>query len=125
MGGLQQELIMDMSDANCPPAVIEHVRSVDLSSSENSGLFSWIASQSDLLCQVHSLVAVAQRMDADSHPQVVDDFCASAATYARLLNPEARMSIRQAYLRFPYHPSIAMNYFNGLRYNQLDIQLAG
>ena len=113
---------MDINDMNCPPAVIEYVQTVDLAASDNSELFSWIASNSPLECQVDSLVTVAGRLDDTSHPQVIDDFCASAATYARLLTPEAKQSVKDAYLRFPYHQSIAMNYFNGLRYNKIDIR---
>lgn len=113
---------MDINDMNCPPNVIEYVQTVNLASSENSGLFSWIASNSQLECQVHSLKAVAERIGALSHPQVIDDFCASVATYARFLTPQAKVSIKDAYLRFHYHKSIAMNYFNGLRYTQIDIR---
>lgn len=113
---------MEINDMNCPPAVIEYVQTVDLASSENSELFSWIAANSPLVCQVHSLIGVAERLDASSHRQVIDDFCASAATYARFLKPEAKQKVKEAYLRFPYHQSIAMNYFNGLRYNQIDIR---
>ncbi len=113
---------MDFDDTNCPPAVIEYLQTVDLASSESSSLFSWIASNSPLECQVSSVAAVAERLDDSSHPQVIDDFCASAATYARFFVPDAKKKIRDAYLRFPYYPAISMNYFNGLRYNQIDIR---
>jgi len=111
---------MNTNDKDCPPAVIQHVQTVDLAASENSDLFSWIAENSSLECQVHSLVAVAERLDDTSHAQVIDDFCGSVATYARFLEPEAKEKIKLSYLRFTYYPSIAMNYFNGLRYSQID-----
>lgn len=113
---------MAINDMNCPPAVIEYVQKVNLASSENSELFSWIATNASLECQVDSLGAVAERLDDLSHPQVIDDFCASAATYARFLTPEMKKKVRAAYLRFPYYQSTAMNYFNGLRYNQIDVR---
>jgi hypothetical protein len=113
---------MDMVEANCPPAVIEHVQKVDLTSSENSSLFSWIASQCDLMCQVSTLPAVASRVNGDSHLEVVDDFCSSVATYARFLDEDIRSAIADAYLRMTYDPAIAMNYFAGLRYNAIDIR---
>jgi len=109
-------------DMNCPPDVIEYVQTVNLASSENSKLFSWIATNSSLECQLDSLAAVAERLDDLSNPQVIDDFCASVATYARLLTPETTKKVRAAYIRFPYHQSIAMNYFNGLRYKKIDIR---
>jgi hypothetical protein len=113
---------MIIDNINCPPEVVEYVQTVDLASSENSGLFSWIASNSPLKCQVDSIGAIADRLNQLSHSQVIDDFCSSAATYARFLTPHAKQKVEGAYLRFPYYPSIAMSYFNGLRYNQIDIR---
>jgi hypothetical protein len=113
---------MEINDMNCPPAIIEYIQTVNLASSENSEIFSWIASNSPLECQVYSVGAVAERLDESSDPQVIDDFCASVATYARFLTSETKKKVRAAYIRFPYYQSIAMNYFNGLRYNQIDIR---
>jgi hypothetical protein len=113
---------MDSNEINCPPVVIEYVQSVDLTSSDNSNVFSWIASNSTLACQIESLSTVADRLNAISHTQVIDDFCASAATYSRFLDETAKEKIKQAYIRIPYDKSIALNYFNGLRYNSIDIR---
>lgn len=113
---------MELNNINCPPAVIEYVQTVNLSSSKNSSLFSWIATNSPLECQIDSLTTVAKRLNHLSHPQVINDFCSSVATYARLLKPQTKEIIKEAYLRFPYQKSIALNYFNGLRYNQIDIR---
>ena len=111
---------MDFVDI-CPPVVIERIQGADLASDENSELFAWIASESPLECQVQSVSAVAERLNEGSHPLVIDDFCASVATYARFLTPEALARIRAAYLRFPYYDHIASNYFLGLRLNAIDI----
>jgi len=113
---------MAIDNLNCPPVVIEYIQDVDLSSSKNASLFSWIASNSPLECQVEILGVVADLLNKSSHPQVIDDFCSSAATYARFLSSQAKKQIKNAYLRFSYSSSIAMNYFNGLRYNQIDIR---
>lgn len=113
---------MEFSEMNCPPAVIEYVQTIDLTSSDNSMMFSWIEEHADLVCQVHSLVAIARRLDARSNPQVIDDFCSTAATYAPYLKQGAKEAVRAAYLRFPYDSSISMGYFNGLRYNNIDIR---
>jgi hypothetical protein len=120
--GVQPELSMKTSAANCPDNVREHIQSADLTSSESSTLFAWIAEHSPLECQVHAVGAVAERLGADSDPQVIDDFCAAAATYARFLEPEDRTKVRDAYTRFPYDRSIALNYFGGLRSNLIDIR---
>jgi len=107
---------------SCPPIVVERVMHVDLASAENSELFSWIASQSALECQVQAVGAIAGRMKADSHPQVIDDFSASVATYARFLDPGAIEKVTGAYLRMPYYNSVALNYFNGLIQTGIDIR---
>jgi hypothetical protein len=112
---------MDFADY-CPPIVVERVQKADLASAENSGLFSWIANEAELECQVHAIKAVAERLTADSHPQVIDDFSNSVATYARLLPPEAVASIRAAYLRFPYFEANASDYFAALRLTGIDIR---
>ncbi len=113
-----------MSDDHCPPEVRAHIQTVDLRSSESSTLFAWIAGRAALECQVDAVAAIAERLDADSDPQVIDDFCAAAATYARFIAPADRARVRDAYLRFPYRDAIAMNYFAGLRLNQIDIRAA-
>lgn len=112
---------MDFVDF-CPPVVIERIRGADFASGENGTLFSWIASRSPFDCQVHSIAAVADRLNADSHRLVISDFTASVATYARFLPPDALPAITAAYLRFRYDPAIAMNYFNGLRLAGIDIR---
>lgn len=113
--------MMDFADY-CPPVVVERVQHADLASGENRGLFSWIASEAELECQVHAVKAVADRLDAESHPQVIDDFSRSVATYARLLTPEAVASVQAAYLRFPYLEAYADGYFAGLRLTGIDIR---
>lgn len=112
---------MDYIDS-CPPVVIERIQSADLASSDYGGLFSWIANESSLECQVQSVAAVADRLTDRSHPAVVDDFSGSVATYARFLTPESIARIKAAYLRFPYQESIAFNYFGGLRRSSIDIR---
>ena len=118
---------MKTSAANCPDNVREYIQSADLTTSESSALFTWIAEHSPLECQVHAVGAVAERLGTDSDPQVIDDFCGAAATYANFFEPKDRTKVRDAYTRFPYSDSIAMNYFGGLRRNQIDIraQLTG
>jgi hypothetical protein len=112
---------MDFADY-CPPVVVERVQHADLASRENRRLFSWIASEAALECQVHAVKAVADRLDAESHPQVIDDFSNSVATYARFLASEAVASIMAAYLRFPYFEENASDYFAGLRLTGIDIR---
>jgi hypothetical protein len=107
---------------SCPPIVVERVMRVDLGSSENSELFSWIAGQAPLDCQVQAVVAIAARLNRDSHPQVISDFCSSVGTYSRFFTPLALEQIKHAYMRFPYSDEIALNYFNGLRLTGLDIR---
>lgn len=107
---------------SCPPIVVERVMRVDLGSGENSELFSWIAGQAPLECQVQAVVAVAGRLNRDSHPQVIADFCGSVGTYARFFTPLALEQIKHAYLRVPYSDGIAASYFLGLRLTGLDIR---
>lgn len=111
----------------CPAVVTEHIQSADLSSSEHSTLFSWIAEHSPLKCQVRSVGTVADLLGVSSDMQVIDDFCGAAATYARFLEPDERQKVKAAYTRFPYQASVALNYFSGLRHNRIDIraQLSG
>jgi hypothetical protein len=109
-------------DHDCPPEVIKHVETVDLTSSDNSMLFSWIEENSEQECVVHCVTLVANRLDNKCDPQVISDFCGTTATYAKLLEPEARQQIKAAYLRFGYDQSIARQYFIGLRYNQIDVR---
>lgn len=118
---------MKTSAANCPDNVRKQIQSADLTTSESSTLFAWIAENSPLECQVHAVGVVAERLGADSDPQVIDDFCGAAATYAKFLAPEDRIKVKDAYTRFLYRDSIALNYFGGLRRNQIDIraQLTG
>ena len=84
---------MEASEKDCPDEVIEHVRSVDLTDEENSELFSWISENAPLECQVHCVGEVADRLHNGSHPDVISDFCASAATYAKLLEPEVKEKV--------------------------------
>ena len=112
---------MDFIDV-CPPNVVQVVETADLGQSENGDLFSWIAGEAPLDCQVMALSKVADRMGKASHPQVIDDFSASAATYSRFLKPRDIERIASAYRRMEYHDFIAANYFNGLRQNRIDIR---
>lgn len=107
---------------SCPPIVVERVMRVDLGSSENSELFTWIAGQAPLDCQVQAVVAIAGRLNRDSHPQVIADFASSVGTYARFFTPLALEQIKHAYLRVPYSDAIALNYFTGLRLTGIDIR---
>lgn len=107
---------------DCPKEVIEYVRTVNMTSGKSSTLFSWIGNHSSIECQVNSVSVVADRLNATSHPQVIGDFCSTIATFAQLLNNEAKQKIKEAYLRFPYYSDIALSYFYGLRYNQIDIR---
>ncbi len=107
---------------NCPPEVIKRVNSVDLTSSDNSMLFSWIEENSNQECVVHCVAVVANRLDETCDLQVIGDFCVAAATYAKVLEPETKQRIKEAYLRFSYAQSIATQYFVGLRHNQIDIR---
>lgn len=107
---------------SCPPIVVERVMHVDLASSENSELFSWIAGEAPLDCQVQAVVAIAGRLNRDSHLQVIADFCSSVGTYARFFTPLALEQIKHAYLRVPYSDVIALNYFTGLRQTRIDIR---
>lgn len=113
---------MKSSAANCPEHVLAAIQSADLTTSESSTLFAWIAEHAPLECQVHAVGAVAERIGADADPQVIDDFCGAAATYARFLEPNDRARVQGAYTRFAYHAAIAMNYFLGLRLNSIDIR---
>lgn len=107
---------------SCPPIVVERVMRVDLGSGENSELFSWIAGQAPLECQVQAVAAIAGRLNRDSHPEVIADFCSSVATYARFFTPLALEQIKHAYLRMPYSDTIALPYFLGLRQTGIDIR---
>ena len=108
-------------DQGCPPAVLERVRAADLRSADSSALFGTIAAE-PIACQVAALREVAGRLDATSHPQVIGDFCGTAATLARFLPGEARDEVRAAYLRFSYDASIHASYFLGLRANRIDLR---
>ncbi len=109
-------------DHDCPPEVIKRVESMDLTSSDNSMLFSWIEENSKQECVVQCVAIVASRLDNTCDLQVIGDFCEAAATYAKFFEPEAKQQIKDAYLRFGYDASIAIQYFNGLRYNQIDVR---
>lgn len=107
---------------DCPPIVVERVMREDLSSSDSAGLFSWIAVNASFDCQVKALIAVAGRMDKNSHPQMISDFTSSVATYAPFLTPLTIEPITHAYLRIPYYESVASPYFAGLRETGIDIR---
>lgn len=113
---------MKINSSSCPLSVIKHISEVDLRSSDNSTLFSWIAANSSLECQVYSLALVGKRLDRLSDRQVIGDFCSSAATYSKFLNPELIKEVKAAYLKFGHHQISGENYFNGLRYNLIDIR---
>jgi hypothetical protein len=113
---------MDGIEQYCPPAVIERVAKTDLGADADEALFSWLAVNADLRCQVHALIEVAGRMDAGAHVATVVDFCSSAATYARFLSDFGRAQVREAYLRMTYDPVIHFAWFMGLRLNRIDIR---
>lgn len=108
--------------ALCPPSVAELIRQSNLESPASGMLFSQIASQSALECQVAAVAAIADRLTPYSDRQAVDDFLAAVATYARFLPPEDIAAVRDAYLRIPYQPAIALNYFAGLIATGIDIR---
>ena len=107
---------------DCPPIVVERVMREDLRSGDSAGLFSWIAVNASFDCQVKALIAVAERMDKNSHPHMISDFTSSVATYAPFLTPLAIEKIAHAYVRFPYVESVASPYFAGLRETGIDIR---
>lgn len=113
---------MDTIQQHCPPAVVQKVAAADLAAASTNGLFSWVSTHGDLRCQVMALMEVARRIDARAHLSVVDDFCSSAATYARFLNEEMRARLRDAYQQMPYDASIHFAWFTGLRMNRIDIR---
>jgi hypothetical protein len=53
---------------------------------------------------------------------VIDDFANSVATYARFMDRDGIAAVREAYLRVPYDPAIALNYFLGLREPGIDLR---
>ena len=112
---------MDFVDV-CPPAVVERVRGADLASMENRDLFAWIVAEGSGDCQIQAIPAVAARLDADSHPLVVDAFCSAVGAYARFLPAEALPEIASAYRRIRFDPAIAHSYFLGLRATGIDLR---
>lgn len=107
---------------DCPPILVERVMRENLGSSDSADLFSWIAGHAPLDCQVQALIAVAGRLDKNSHPQVIGDFCSSVATYTRFLTPLGVEQIKLSYLRFPYYDTVASSYFLGLRMAKIDVR---
>jgi hypothetical protein len=112
---------MDYVDI-CPVAIVERIQQADLGSSEAGTLMTWIASQGNFDCTVASVIAIGERMSSRSDPAVIADFCGSVASYAGSFDRGQLAVIRAAYLRFPYHPSIALPYFLGLRATGIDIR---
>lgn len=113
---------MDTASHACPPAIVEAIRHADMQVAAAGELFSELTDGTSLECRLYALVAVADRLDSDSHPAVIGEFCKAAATYARVLNPDQVEKIRDAYLRVPYVGSITFGYFTGLRLNHIDIR---
>ncbi len=106
----------------CPPPVALLIREANLESPESGTLFSQIAGQSALDCQVAAVGAIADRLTPYSDPQAMDDFFGAVATYARFLPPEEIAAVRDAYLRLPYQPAFALSYFSGLMATGIDIR---
>lgn len=106
----------------CPPSVADLIRQSSLESPDSGTLFSQIASRSALDCQVAAVGAIADRLTPYSAPQAMDDFFGAVATYARFLPPEDIAAVRDAYLRIPYQPAFALNYFGGLMATRIDIR---
>lgn len=106
----------------CPPSVADLIRTSNLESPESGTLFSEIAGRSALDCQVAAVGAIADRLTPYSDPQALDDFFGAVATYARFLPPEDIAAVRDAYLRIPYQPALALNYFGGLMATGIDIR---
>lgn len=106
----------------CPPVVVTKLETVDLSSSDESMLFSWILDRSSNECAIAALPVVADRLGPKSDAMVVDDFCSNAATFARFLRPETVARIEAAYRRFTYRDDRALVYFLGLLHNRIDLR---
>jgi hypothetical protein len=106
----------------CPPAVVYQIQQADLRLAESSTLIAWVEQNSKWPCALAVLEAVALRLKADSNVAVINDFCNTVANYAGTLDADQKTTIREAYLRFPYSPSISFNYFLGLREARLDLR---
>lgn len=113
---------MDAIDAACPPVVVERLAAADLTAEQDPALFSWVAENAPIPCQVAAVVAVADRLGPASHPLVISDFCGSVATYARFLDDDAKAAVRAAYLRIPYDRAYHASYFLGLRATGIDLR---
>lgn len=106
----------------CPPAVVYEIQKADVRSADSSGLILWVASHAERPCTLAAIEAVARRLMPDSDLTVIDLFCNAVASYADLLDADQKAVIRAAYLRFPYRPTIASNYFLGLREARIDLR---
>lgn len=106
----------------CPPSVIEIIEGANLESAESIPLFSRIESVASLDCQVAAVGAIADRLTPYSHPQAMDDFFEAVGRYAAILPPEEVSAVRDAYMRLPYQPLLAVNYFWGLRATDIDLR---
>ncbi len=107
---------------HCPPEVVDIVRSVDLTLSTSTEVFSQIASSNERACEAEAMVAIAARIDASADDQVRSMFCSETGTYARFFSDEDRATIEAAYRRIPYVEHNAKSYFIGLQYNRIDIR---
>lgn len=111
---------------SCPDIVLEKVKGLDLTKSDGESLhsvFTWIESQSKSTgCVVDSLITIADRLNAQSDRQAIAAFCSTVATYAKFLKQEDLVRIKDSYLRFPYNPVDARDYFSGLENSKIDIR---
>jgi len=97
--------------------VIERVAAIDLAADADEALFSWLAINTDLKCQVHAIIEVTGRMDARAYVSLVGHICSSAAKYGRFLSDVGRAQVHKA-----YDPSIHFAWLMGLRVSHIDIR---
>lgn len=112
---------MDFVDV-CPPAVVARVQAEDLSAEGAQGLFSWIGDTATAACRLKALVAIAARMDADSHPGVVRAFASAVTSNARFLPPDALEPLAGAFRRVRIDAEGAAGYFGALRATGIDLR---
>lgn len=117
----KHEVNLDFAQ-KCPPSVSNLIKNANLESSDTVPFFSKIASQSDLECQVASVVAIAKRITEKSHQQMHDDFFSAVGTYSKFFKPDMIEVIAEAYQRIPYDSYFAVNYFWGLSQTKIDLR---
>ena len=106
----------------CPPAIIEVIQEADLQTDIGDTLFARISQDTTQDCQLYALSLIGGRLSPRTHLSVSAEFAETAGMFARALTRTQRDMVRDAYLQMPYHRSIAVSYFNGLRLNGIDIR---